>query len=192
MTSQLDAAAPQSTRERILDVATGLFVNNGYTGAPLSAIAGQLDLTKAALYYHFKSKVEILVAIVSPLLGDVDALLEGTPEQFSTPEERWAFLEAYTDLLLSNPRAVSVLASVDIHDSLPEEIAERIRWHRERTTKLGMLAGMSDVAKVRAIIVIDVLHRETVFSEDRMVVDGMTAERRREIVLDFVRETLDA
>lgn len=192
MTSQPDPATPQSTRERILDVATALFVESGYTGAPLSAIAAQLDLTKAALYYHFKSKVEILVAIVAPLLGEVDDLLEGTPEQFSHSEERWEFLVAYTELMLSNPRAVSVLASVDIHDSLPEEIADRIREHRERTTMLGMLPGMSDEAKVRAIVVMDMLHRETVFSDDRMVVDGMSADRRREIVFEFVRKTLDS
>lgn len=185
-------AAPQSTRERILDVSAKLLTEHGYAGAPLSAIAAQLDITKAALYYHFRSKSEIVVALVSPLLADIDALLEDTPEYFPTAEERWGFLQAYTDLLLANPRAVSVLAGAGIHDSLPEELAERINWHRVRTTRLSMIPGMDDEAQVRAILMMDILHRETVFTLDRMVVDGMSAERRREIVLRFVQDTLGA
>ena len=52
-----------STRERILDVALDLFVTQGYDGTSLREIAEQLGVTKAALYYHFKSKEDILLAL---------------------------------------------------------------------------------------------------------------------------------
>ena len=54
---------PPSTRERILDVALDLFIENGFDKTSLREIAEQLGVTKAALYYHFASKEDILMAL---------------------------------------------------------------------------------------------------------------------------------
>lgn len=51
------------TRERILDVALELFTEQGYDGTSLREIAERLGVTKAALYYHFESKEDILLAL---------------------------------------------------------------------------------------------------------------------------------
>jgi AcrR family transcriptional regulator len=53
----------QSTRERILDVALDLFVEHGYEGASLRQIAEIMGFSKAALYYHFASKDDLLLAL---------------------------------------------------------------------------------------------------------------------------------
>ena len=55
--------AKVDTRERILDVALDLFTEQGYDGTSLRQIAEQLGVTKAALYYHFESKEDILRAL---------------------------------------------------------------------------------------------------------------------------------
>jgi AcrR family transcriptional regulator len=52
-----------STRTRILDVALDLFVEKGFDGTSLREIAERLGLTKAAIYYHFASKDDILMAL---------------------------------------------------------------------------------------------------------------------------------
>ena len=52
-----------ATRERILDVALDLFTEQGFDGTSLRQIAEQLGVTKAALYYHFESKDDILMAL---------------------------------------------------------------------------------------------------------------------------------
>ena len=52
-----------STRERILDVALDLFSDQGYDATSLREIAERLGVTKAALYYHFASKEDILMAL---------------------------------------------------------------------------------------------------------------------------------
>ena len=54
------------TRQRILDVASELFAEQGYDATSLREIADRLGFTKAALYYHFQSKDEILKALVEP------------------------------------------------------------------------------------------------------------------------------
>jgi AcrR family transcriptional regulator len=52
-----------NTKERILDVALDLFIAQGYDGTSLREIAQRLGFTKAALYYHFTSKDDILMAL---------------------------------------------------------------------------------------------------------------------------------
>ena len=54
------------TRQRILDVSAELFVEQGYDGTSLREIAERLGVTKAALYYHFTSKDQILRALLEP------------------------------------------------------------------------------------------------------------------------------
>jgi AcrR family transcriptional regulator len=56
-------AEPLSTRERILDVALDLFIEKGFDKTSLREIAEQLGVTKAALYYYFASKEDILMAL---------------------------------------------------------------------------------------------------------------------------------
>jgi AcrR family transcriptional regulator len=80
-----------STRERILDVATDLFIEKGFDKTSLREIAEQLGVTKAALYYHFASKEDILMALHQRLHEfGLDALNE-LSEQEPTPA-RWADL----------------------------------------------------------------------------------------------------
>mgnify|MGYP002232032704 FL=1 len=46
----------EGTKERILRTALELFAQNGYLGTSMNDIAGQLGITKAALYKHYASK----------------------------------------------------------------------------------------------------------------------------------------
>ena len=64
------------TRQRILDVALDLFIEQGYDKTSLRQIAGRLGFTQAAIYYHFAAKEDILAALVlrfqelgQPVLG---------------------------------------------------------------------------------------------------------------------------
>ena len=61
------------TRQEILDTALELFADQGYDKTSLREIAEQVGVTKAALYYHFRSKEDILVALVEPIMVDADS-----------------------------------------------------------------------------------------------------------------------
>ena len=52
-----------TTRERILDVALELFTDQGFDGTSMREIAERLHISKPAIYYHFASKEEILMAL---------------------------------------------------------------------------------------------------------------------------------
>lgn len=62
---QLPAAESQgaSTRRRILDTALQLFTEQGFDATTLQEIADRLGFTKAAIYYYYRSKEDILMAL---------------------------------------------------------------------------------------------------------------------------------
>lgn len=53
-----------NTKENIMQTALVLFANRGYEAVSVADIASELDLTKGALYRHYKSKRDILDSIV--------------------------------------------------------------------------------------------------------------------------------
>jgi AcrR family transcriptional regulator len=57
----------RDTRTEILEVAAELFTSRGYDATSLREIAERLGITKAALYYHFRSKHEIMRALAEVL-----------------------------------------------------------------------------------------------------------------------------
>lgn len=84
------------TREQICSIATELFNEQGYDKTSLREIADRLGVTKAALYYHFRSKEEIVSAIVDDYLAEVDELIAWAAEQPATVEARREILERYS------------------------------------------------------------------------------------------------
>ncbi len=53
-----------STKEKILKEAGKLFSDFGFSGVSMKSIAKKLNITKAALYFHFKSKKEIYLKVL--------------------------------------------------------------------------------------------------------------------------------
>ena len=74
------------TRERIQEVARDLFAQQGVQRTSLQDIADRLGITKAALYYHFASREELVRSILVPLID------EG--EQFVTDQENSRYTNA--------------------------------------------------------------------------------------------------
>ncbi|MFI9824919.1 TetR/AcrR family transcriptional regulator [Streptomyces sp. NPDC052013] len=88
------------TRQRIQDVALELFAEQGYEKTSLREIAERLEVTKAALYYHFKTKEEILVSIFEDLNRPVEELVEWARQQPRTLETKQEIIRRYSQALL--------------------------------------------------------------------------------------------
>src|SRR5205814_70367 len=80
-------------------VALELFGARGYEKASLREIAERLGVTKAAVYYHFTSKEDILTSLVNDLDTELDTLLDwarSRPDVATTSRE---LLRRYAALL---------------------------------------------------------------------------------------------
>jgi AcrR family transcriptional regulator len=75
------AGRRSDTRERIQQVALDLFVEQGYEKTSLREIAERLDVTKAALYYHFRTKEDIVASLMDDLAESIDEVLAWAREQ---------------------------------------------------------------------------------------------------------------
>jgi AcrR family transcriptional regulator len=99
------AATKPDTRDRILDVALDLFTDQGFDGTSLREIAERLDVTKAALYYHFESKDDILLALHMRLheFGR-EALLKMAKQEPVTLTQWGELLDEVVDAMLAQRR----------------------------------------------------------------------------------------
>ncbi|MER6752327.1 TetR/AcrR family transcriptional regulator [Streptomyces fungicidicus] len=89
-----------NTRQRIQDVALELFAEQGYEKTSLREIAERLDVTKAALYYHFKTKEEILVGIFEDLSRPMEDLIEWGRQQPHSLETKQEIIRRYSQALM--------------------------------------------------------------------------------------------
>ena len=90
------------TKERILETALELFAQRGYLGTSMSDIAGELGITKGALYKHYTSKQEILNSIVERM----NKMDQERAEAYEMPEtEPDGFAEAYLRTPIEKIRA---------------------------------------------------------------------------------------
>ena len=88
-----------NTRQRIQDVALELFAEQGYEKTSLREIAERLDVTKAALYYHFKTKEEIIVSLFEDLTQPIEDLIEWGRSQPHTLETKQEIVRRYSAAL---------------------------------------------------------------------------------------------
>ncbi|WP_433379834.1 TetR/AcrR family transcriptional regulator [Streptosporangium sp. CA-115845] len=85
------------TRTRIQDVALTLFVEQGYEATSLREIAEALGVTKAALYYHFKTKDDIVASLAEDRVRAVEELIAWASSQPRTEETRRELIRRYAD-----------------------------------------------------------------------------------------------
>ncbi|MDX3850892.1 helix-turn-helix domain-containing protein [Streptomyces sp. AK02-01A] len=88
-----------NTRQRIQDIALELFAEQGYEKTSLREIAERLEVTKAALYYHFKTKEDILISLFQDLTRPLDELIVWGRSQPHTLETKQEILRRYSDAL---------------------------------------------------------------------------------------------
>ncbi|WP_165990279.1 TetR/AcrR family transcriptional regulator [Streptomyces sp. YIM 98790] len=85
-----------NTRQRIQDIALAFFLDRGYEKTSLREIADELGVTKAALYYHFKTKEDILVSLFAEVGEKVDRLIAWGGEQPRTRATKRELLSRYS------------------------------------------------------------------------------------------------
>ncbi|HWJ63860.1 MAG TPA: helix-turn-helix domain-containing protein [Acidimicrobiales bacterium] len=184
------SAAPTTTRQRILDVAMERFTEQGYEATSLREIAEPLGFTKAALYYHFRSKEEILRALMEPAIGLQRRLIEGIEGAQSL--EDWAELLTWmVDEMFAN---YLVFKLADRNRSAVETLAEsseffedHIRLHAE----VEAAATRPDISLTDRVRIVCALGSVVSFDDfGGKLLDGEPRDRLRAELLGVVRSIL--
>jgi AcrR family transcriptional regulator len=99
----MDEAGPaprRDTRARVQKIALELFAEQGYEKTSLREIAERLGVTKAALYYHFKSKEDIVHSFSDDYFNDIDVLLDWAKDQPPGETTQHEILDRYVGIVL--------------------------------------------------------------------------------------------
>lgn len=175
-----------NTRQRIQDVALGLFAEQGYEKTSLREIAERLDVTKAALYYHFKTKEDIIIGIFQDLTRPVDELLAWAAEQPRTLETKREILRRYQLCLLA---AAPLFRFMHENQATVRELSIGLTF-KERLLALYEFieqpeAPMKD--RVRAMSAVFTLHAGTFFMQN----EEDDPEERQEAVLEVALDLIE-
>jgi AcrR family transcriptional regulator len=122
------------TRSRIQEVALDMFVEQGYDKTSLREIAEQLGVTKAALYYHFKTKEEIVSSIFQAADEGMVQIVEWARTHEPTPENRRELVKLYANGI-KDGRAFKMMRLIQENQHSLRELAAGMRG-RERMEEL--------------------------------------------------------
>ncbi len=91
--------AQANTKNQILENARQLFAEHGYDGTSIRQLTSSLNITPAALYYHFASKNDVLEGLAAQLHDSSDELLQRISTFDQSTESMREALNQYYDLL---------------------------------------------------------------------------------------------
>ena len=134
-------AAVVDTRSRLLDTALKLFSEHGMEGTSLQMIADELGVTKAAVYYHFKTKDEIVEAIVRPPMQELDHILDEARTKRSRGAQIDHALQGFIQLIVRHRALFGVFSSDPGIQRVVHRTLEAQKTDDLRTKMQSVLAG---------------------------------------------------
>jgi TetR/AcrR family transcriptional regulator, transcriptional repressor for nem operon len=88
-----------TTRDRIVEAADDLFYRDGFEHTSFSNIAGVVGISRGNFYFHFRTKDEILTAVIGRRLEATQAMLDRWETEGADPADR---IRSFIDILIAN------------------------------------------------------------------------------------------
>jgi AcrR family transcriptional regulator len=187
------------TRARIQQVALELFAEQGYERTSLREVAERLGVTKAARYYHFHSKEEIVRSFTEDYFARIDALIAWGSEQPPGAGTARELINRYITIVLEGGEVFRFLErnQATVHGT--EDGKHRFTQFRPRLRALMEIITGPDApprSRIRAAAAIFAVSTSCMFfmkdspeSElDAMLPAMPSDEELREIVLEFATD----
>lgn len=174
--------AVDNVRERLRRAALELVAAHGFEATSYQDLARAVGVTKAAVYYHYRSKDDLLAELVDPLVVDLEALLRRAEGGRLAAGPR-ALLEGYLGLLLGHRPLVALVvqdAAVVNHPAVGRRLAEQ---HR-RLQALLVGPGADAAAEARAAAAVGALRRPL------LVLPEADFSRLRDVLVDAAARAL--
>jgi AcrR family transcriptional regulator len=171
-TKAASSGRASGTRQRILDIARELFARQGFTGTSIADIAGELGTTTAALYYHFRSKADILNALLAEPMVAYKRIIETLESGSPSAED---LLGAFIDLTVDSRELAAI---IDRDPAVLAMIDEQLSRTSEEMTQQVMAAlagpGADRTSLIRANAAFSVIKGATMaaLSRDTASPDG--------------------
>lgn len=94
-----------TTKDRIAEAADQLFYERGFEAASFADIAAAVGISRGNFYYHFKTKDEILEAVIRRRLANTRTMLQDWQAQGASPVER---ITCFIRILIANQAKITL------------------------------------------------------------------------------------
>lgn len=180
--------AQTDTRTRIQDIALKLFTEQGYEATSLREIAESLGVTKAALYYHFRTKEDIVASMAEDRVKAIEELIAWANEQPRTIETRREIIRRYSEDMTSGRQHELIRFMERNQTALRGK--SKIETMRDRMSALlNVLCEANDplTVKLKRSMAIFSMHAVWFILHD----DDVTDEDRAQAALSVALELID-
>jgi AcrR family transcriptional regulator len=140
------AATEERMDRRIASLALARFRVGGFVGTSIADLAGALGVSKAAIYYHYRSKDALLHRLVDPLLDAIDACIQDHNQPRRTARQ---LLGDYLAVLLAH-REVVPLVATDVAVLNHPTIGPRLHAQNQQLQSLLTAPNTDVAARLRA------------------------------------------
>ena len=124
----------QDTRKYITDMARRLFSEFSYLGVSMNDIAKKLNITKAALYYHFTGKAEIYGKVLDEVFNDLSLSIAQASNEATIDKKLHKLIKNYLDFGFKEKNLIKALMLK--LSPADDQITKRITQLRERVANL--------------------------------------------------------
>jgi AcrR family transcriptional regulator len=180
------------TRERIQSIALELFAEQGYEKTSLREIAERLGVTKAALYYHFKSKEDIVRSFVEDYRAELEQVIAWGASQPATPETRAEILARYANIVGEQLAVIRFMEQnqAAMHTLMSDSGARKKMFRDQFMSLCDLLAppGAALADRVRAITAVITIGMSPMILQR----EAASPEELHDAVLGVARELADA
>ncbi len=151
----------KKTREHILNVSAKLFSKRGYNGTPLRDIAAALNMKAGSLYYHFDSKEQLILEILTigteNIYESVVGRVKDLPEKSSSRSILLAAAKGHLEALLEKGDYTST--GIRNYGQLPKPIQSKVLLVRDKYEDLwrGWLSEAKEKGEIRPDVDLKVL-----------------------------------
>ena len=127
------------TRQRLIDAAVDLCTRHTFAGTSLQMIADELGFTKAAIYHHFRTREQLLDAVVGPILEQLREIITAAEAQRTAAARAECLINGFARLAVDN-RVVAVLAT---DPSVAEMLRARQEWDQLIQRQMSLLTAVN-------------------------------------------------
>ena len=143
---------------RIANLALARFRVGGFAGTSIADLAGALGISKAAIYYHYRSKDALLHRLIDPLLDATDACIQDHTTPTGAARTPRQLLDAYLAVLLAHREVVPLVVS-DLAVLNHPAIGPRLRAQNQQLESLLTAPDTSPSARLRAEAALGAIRR---------------------------------
>lgn len=177
----------EERKNEILDVAERLFGTKGFDGTSTTDILNEIGIARGTLYYHFKSKEEILDAMIDRMTGNLVSDASGIAAQKDVP-----VLQRLTQMMLAlnvnNDLGHEIMEQVHkpqnalMHQKMQERLLARVDPIVTALIEEGIAQGICQTDHPAEVAEMTMLYSSTVFDD----LARYSGEERQKKIAAFV------